>query len=52
MKIDQLHQIESRIQVLLTNAGIQYLESGVHSVESRIQDCSEFFYMARGKPKG
>ena len=31
-----------RIQVLLTNSGIQYLESGIHSEESRIQDCLSF----------
>ena len=28
-----------RLQVLLTNTGIRYLESGIHSEESRIQDC-------------
>ena len=26
---------------------IQYPESGIHSVESRIQDCHEFPYMGR-----
>ena len=39
--------LESRIQVLLTNTGIQYLESGIYSVESRIQDCPRFPYMGR-----
>ena len=33
--------------VLLTNTEIQYLESGIHSVDSRIQDCPEFHYMER-----
>ena len=28
---------ESRIQVLLTKSGIQFLESGIHGVESRIK---------------
>ena len=32
-------RLQSRIQLLLTNTGIQYLESGIHSIESRIQDC-------------
>ena len=31
--------LESRIQVPLTNAGIEYLESGIRGVDSRIQDC-------------
>ena len=35
--------MESGIQVLLTNTGIQYLESGIHGVESRIQDCAGLF---------
>ena len=29
--------------VLQKNTGIQYLESGIHSVESRIQDCAGLF---------
>ena len=33
---------KSRIQVLLTKTGIQYLESGIHGVESRIQDALGF----------
>ena len=32
-------RLESRIHLLLTNTGIRYLESGIHSIESRIQDC-------------
>ena len=28
-------------------SGIQYPESGIHSVESRIQECPEFPYMGR-----
>ena len=31
--------LESRIQVPLTKPGIQYLESRIHGVESRIQEC-------------
>ena len=31
----------------LTKTGIQYLESGIHGVESRIQDCLGFPYMGR-----
>ena len=31
--------MESGIQVLLTRFGIRYMESGIHTVESRIQDC-------------
>ena len=38
-------QLESRFQVPLTETGIQYLESGIHGVESRIQDCLGFPYM-------
>ena len=33
------------------STGTQYLESGIHSVECRIQDCLGFFYMGRDKPK-
>ena len=32
-------------QVPLAKTGIQYLESGIHGVESRIQDCLGFPYM-------
>ena len=35
-------QLESRFQVPLTETVIQYLESGIHGVESRIQDCLGF----------
>ena len=31
----------------LTKTGIQYMESGIHGVESRIQDCLGFPYMER-----
>ena len=34
-------------KVLLKNTGIQYLESGIHSMESRIQECLGFPYMGR-----
>ena len=37
-------QLESRIQVPLTKTGIQYLESRIPGVESRIQDCLRFPY--------
>ena len=30
-----------------TEAGIQYLDSEVHGVESKIQDCLAFPYMGR-----
>ena len=41
-------RLESEIQVPLTKKyGIQYLESGIHSVESRIQYCLQFPYMGR-----
>ena len=35
-------RLESRIQVRLTNSGLQYLECGIHGVESKIQDCPRF----------
>ena len=34
--------LESRIQVPLTKTGIQYLESGISGVDSRIQGCLGF----------
>ena len=40
-------RLESRIQVLHTEIGIQYLESGIRDEESRIQDCLGFLYMGR-----
>ena len=39
-------RLESRIQVLLTKTGVQYLQSGIHCMESRIQDCPGFRYGA------
>ena len=39
--------MESGIKVPLTKTGIQYLESGIHSVESRIQDCFVFIYIGK-----
>ena len=36
-----------RLEVLLTNSGIRYLQSGIHGLESRIQDCPGFPYMGR-----
>ena len=58
---ESYRRLESRIQVILTNtkiqylesgiqlkeSGIQYLESGIYGVESRIQDCRGFSYMGR-----
>ena len=35
------------MQVLLTKTGSEYLESGIHGVESRIQDCPRFPDMGR-----
>ena len=40
-------RLEFRIQIPLTKTGIQYLESGMHGVESKIQDCLGFPYMER-----
>ena len=39
-------RLDSRIQVPLTKTVIQYLESGIHGLESRIQDCLRFPYVA------
>ena len=39
--------MEPGIQVTLKKNGIEYLESGIHGVESRIQN-PEFPYMVRG----
>ena len=39
--------LESRIQVPLKKCAIKYLESGIYGVESRIQYCLGFPYMAR-----
>ena len=47
-KNPESHQrLESRIQVPLTKIGIQYLNSGIRDVESRIQDCRGIPYMGR-----
>ena len=40
-------RLESRIQVPPTMTAIQYLESGIHIVESKIQDCLGFAYMGQ-----
>ena len=40
--LESHQRLESRIQVRLTNSGLQYLESGIHGVESKIQDCTGF----------
>ena len=43
LKESGIHErLESRIQAPLTKTRIQYLASGIHSVESRIQDCLGF----------
>ena len=42
-------RLESRIQVPPTMAAIQYLESGIHIVKSKIQDCLGFAYMGQKK---
>ena len=39
--------MELRIQVPLTNTGIQYLETGIHGVESGIQDSLGLPYVGR-----
>ena len=39
--------MEARIQVPMTKTRIQYLESGIHGMESRIQDCDGFPYIGR-----
>ena len=46
------NELESRILVSLTKAVIQYLESGIQGVESRIQDCLGFSYMGREVSSG
>ena len=42
-----LKHLEARILVSLTKTGIQYLELGIHRMESRIQDPLGFPYMGR-----
>ena len=41
------HNDWKAVQGLLTNTGIQYLEYGILSVDSRIQDCPGFPYIWR-----
>ena len=53
--LESHYRLEFRIQVLLTNTRIRYLESGIHSAESRIQDCPGFpslgqYVLANRKP--
>ena len=40
--LESHQRLESRIQVRLTNSGLQYLECGIHGVEFKIQDCPRF----------
>ena len=40
-------RLESGIQIPLTKSGIQYLQSGTDSLESKIQDCLGFSYMGQ-----
>ena len=48
MKLVESHlRLESRIQIPLTKSGIQYLQSGIDSLESKIQDCLGFSYMGQ-----
>ena len=46
MRRKALKQKKIGIQPFL-ESGIQYSESGIHRVESRIQDCHGFPYMGR-----
>ena len=39
--------MKSRIQVPLTETGIQYLQAGFHGLESRIQDCLGYPYVGQ-----
>ena len=42
-KNSESHQrLKSRLQVPMSKTGIQYLESGIHNVESTIQDYPGF----------
>ena len=43
-EIDWNRELKSRIHVPLTRTGIQQLESAIHGVESRNQDCLGFPY--------
>ena len=40
--------LEARIQVPLTKTGIQYLESAIHGVESKLQEFVELLLEAKG----
>ena len=40
--------LEARIQVPLTKTGIQYLESAIHGVESKLQEFLEPLLEANG----
>ena len=42
-------RLQFGIQIPRTRTGIQFLESGIHGVQSRIQDCLEFPHMGRNK---
>ena len=44
--------LEFRIQVTLTKTGIQYVESGIHGLESRFQNCPGLPYLGRKKISG
>ena len=44
-------RLESRIRVPMTKTGIQYLESGIHGVESRIQAVSDSLIWDKGKSR-
>jgi len=39
--------LKSRIQVPLTETGIQYTQTGFHGLESRIQDCLGYPYVGQ-----
>lgn len=40
--LESHQRLESRIQVRLSNSGLQYLECGTHGVLFKIQDCPRF----------
>ena len=42
-------RLESRFQVPLTKTGIQYQESGIHGIDSRIQGCLGTLYMGESE---
>ena len=45
--LESQKRLPSGIQFPLTKTGIQFLESGIYGVESRIQDCLGFPYIGR-----